>query len=172
MKWETCPWLSDHCPLYYNINLKGNLNTKLEQCEQLEDAPPSPPTPRFIWNSSSKVKFEGFLKSDTSKQMFEELARNQNLSPANLVSCLTGHIITCATKSGLKTSPKKSYPPGKSAPWFDKECKELKKKMTSLANNLRKLPNDNKIRENIFFIKRKFQAAVKKKKTAIDYNCL
>ena len=60
------PWLSDHCPLYYNITLKGKLNTKVEQCEKLEDAPH-----RFIWNSSSKVKFEEFLKSDTSKQMFE-----------------------------------------------------------------------------------------------------
>ena len=98
------PWLSDHCPLYYNISLERKLNTKLEQCELLQEAPP-----RFIWNSTSKVKFEEFLNSDTSKHMFEELANKENMSPAKYVSCLTNHIITCATKSGLKSTKKKSF---------------------------------------------------------------
>ena len=38
--------------------------------------------------------------------------------------------------------------------------------MNTLAKNLRKSPNDNEIRENIFLVKKTFQAAIKKMKTA------
>ena len=49
-------------------------------------------------------------------------------------------------------------------PWFDLECKESKQNILRLGKMVKRLPNDTRIREELFFKKREFRKMLKSKK--------
>ena len=52
------PWLSDHCPLFYTISCKKEIEP-LENGDKLSRNTP----PRFTWKHSSKERYNEVLKS-------------------------------------------------------------------------------------------------------------
>ena len=158
-----CPWFSDHCPLHYNISIKRNLDSKRKDpIENLKDSPR-----RFIWNSLSKTKFESYMKSEFSKDIFNNIMTNvENKNPAVFVNDLTVSILRCVTESGIKITSKKKIPAKKNAPWFDSVCLKLKRDLEKLAYNLKHSPNNNDIREKMFCTKRELKYLVRTKKNA------
>ena len=97
--WDFYPLLSDHCPLYYSISLIKHIDIKNVE-EGNSEVLPS----RFLWEASSKTKFEEILKSETSKMFFEDLASSNDLSPDKFAAHLTEQILTCATACGIKNT--------------------------------------------------------------------
>lgn len=98
------PWLSDHCPLFYNIHINRK---KVERTTQpknaLKDAPP-----RFLWDTTAKSKFEDYLKLESTKGAFEKIMQNQeNNNPAIFAVNLTNIILKSASNCGLKRNKKK-----------------------------------------------------------------
>ena len=57
---------------YYNISFKYNFDPK--QKEPIDKLKYSPH--RFIWNSISKTKFEGYMRSEFSKEVFDKIRAN------------------------------------------------------------------------------------------------
>ena len=158
---DFCPWLSDHCPLYYSISL-----TKEISKIHIKDEPSRECPPKLMWDKSSKTKFEEVLKSEHTRIFFEGLSENNEISAAILTSQLTEKILHCAEECGIKTSKKKGKGKTASSPWYDKECSKLKNDLTFLAKCLKHSPNNQVIREQVYVAKRKYQSKCKTKKNA------
>ena len=154
---KTHPWLSDHCPLYYSISLIKHIDIKNVE-EGTSEVLPS----RFLWELSSKTKYEEILKSETSKKFVEALANNNDLSPNKFAEHLTEQILTFATACGLKTTRKKLKTKINNSPWYDNECAKQKNEVQRLAKCLKQAPNDNTLREKVFFIKQEVPIYSKK----------
>ena len=156
------PCLSDHCPLEYNIKL--NMNRRYEtNVVEMQEMPP-----RCKWDSSTKASFIEALKSEKVKQVFDQILSQENLSPENGVSKLSSILLECAGCESKCPSHKESRKTKKKTnidqPWFDKECKSIKKKINSLGKQLRRNPLDVGVRQNLFTTKRSFKNMTKKKK--------
>ena len=155
--------------MYYNISLENEIEViDKGSTETVKDAPSS-----FLWDSSSKTKFENYLESEPAKEMFGEFTRNiGNQGPAKFVETLTKNILDCVTISGIKTARTKKKSHRQNAPWFDKECQKLKRDLERLAKRLKRSPNDNNIRENMFCAKRKLWCILKNKKTSYAFSII
>ena len=108
---------------------------------------------RCKWDPETKSTFLEALKSEKSSLIFEAL-RQDDISPEDGISKLSSALLECAD-CGI--SPDKQHTIDRKArtsddqPWFDKECKIIKKRINSLGKQLRQNPMDVGIRENLFF---------------------
>ena len=163
---EFYPWLSDHCPLLYSISLDKEINSSVKE-NALNKLPPN-----FKWSTLNKTKFEAALISVPTKKVFESIINDATEeSPHNYISQVTEVLLNCAYKCGLKkstTRKKIAY----DLPWFDQECRRMKNDIRILAKNIKRFPNENKIRIELFTKKRKFSHLVRKKKTSYKLSIL
>ena len=64
-------WLSDHCPLYTELNLtlptENNINEKIKTHKK---------EPAFLWNQKYKEDFRDNLRNDTVKSKIDDLLRD------------------------------------------------------------------------------------------------
>ena len=163
---EYRPWLSDHCPLLYNIHIKKKkVECNTQPTNALKEAPL-----QYLWDSASSTEFEKYLGLETTRGEFETMMqRQENEHPANFAANLTNIILQSASNCGIKRKkPKKAFSRN-NAPWFDKECENTKKELKSLANALKHSPNEVEIRQQIFFTKRKLHSLIKKKEKCIPF---
>ena len=166
------PWLSDHCPLHYNLSLKRKLKP-LQRTHSVnyEDIPD-----KYVWDHSSTAKFEEYLSSEVPGVLFENIMTDpENINPAKFAEMITNGILKRVTDSGIKTKKKHKHDkPNKNnnATWFDGECQKLKSKVAKLATKLKNSPESNDLRENLFIAKREFRNLVKKKKISYKYSII
>ena len=95
------PWLSEHCPLHYNISLKRQLKPLQRENENCTDSPD-----RFIWDNSSTARFEEYLTSRAPKVLFENIMADPENNPAKFAENISNCILKCVTESGIKTKKK------------------------------------------------------------------
>jgi hypothetical protein len=164
------PCLSDHCPLQYKLKINVNRNESTDTVV-MQKMPP-----RCKWNPLTKQSFLEALKSETVKQTFETTLRQETLSPESGISELSSVLLECAackpSTSENPTKRKRKTTSTNDQPWFDKECKAIKKKINTLANQLKRKPADTLIRENLFVTKKKFKNMTKMKKTIYKKNII
>ena len=159
---KSLPCLSDHCPLQYKLKL-NIIKSKIEETPvEMKQLPP-----RCKWNNASKTSFIDALKSEATQQIFGNRLQDRNLTPEAAISELSKHLLEIAnnqcdttTKDHSKVNPRISD----NKPWFDKECRETKRKINTLANRLKREPSDVKCRESLFTTKKLFKSMTKKKK--------
>ena len=157
------PCLSDHCPLQYKIKLSVINSSDIPQEIDMHRAPP-----RCKWDEPTKTTYLESLASEKIKAIFEGTLSQENLAPETGISELTSALLECggcdpATNDEKNKNLRKSKPTN-DRPWFDKECRDLKKMINSLGKDLRRNPTDVKTREKLFFKKRSFTNLTKKKK--------
>jgi hypothetical protein len=155
------PCLSDHCPLQYKLKLNMDKRVAKETPIDMKELPP-----RCKWDQESKTSFVEALKAVEMHQMFEKL-ESEDLPPEKGISELSSLLLDCANCDILTVEndkkPKQNNPRDK--PWFDKDCKTTKKKIGTLANQLKRDPGNTKLRESLYFTKRSFRNMIRKKKT-------
>ena len=155
---EFRPWLSDHCPLHYSISLQTLYPLKSAKDEEMGKNPPL----RFKWDDNTKTKFEEYLKSPSTKALFENAIGHDE--PTKLVENFTETLLQGVNGTGIrpiKTNRKKCD----GSPWFDNECKEKKREVARLAKGIKQSPEDVNLRERLYCSKRAYKSLCKKKKS-------
>ena len=121
------PWISDHCPILYNLEVKE----KIEEKQKEKDRKQAPK--QYIWTEESLYHFKRALQNRLEVEHNELWDFSD---PNQTVDYLTGLMINVAdeAKVKIKKQPLQSY---NDPPWFDKEC-------TSLKNEIRELGKKRK----------------------------
>jgi hypothetical protein len=163
------PCLSDHCPLQYKLKLNMNKMVTKENKVDMRELPP-----RCKWNMATKSTFSEALKTEKVQQMFEKL-EHEDLSPEDGISEISSLLLDCAncnpsaavgndnSTAKLKNSNDK--------PWFDKECNTTKKKINTIAMQLKRDPANVNLRKSLF-TKRTYKNMIKKKKAMYRQNII
>ena len=142
------PWISDHCPIHYNIDIG-----KIDEVDNDSEAKEKPLSTRWFWDEKSREKFEAYLKNDENQKKVSKITSSSDgdTMAADLNTLMTNIADTC----GIKKKKRQDTNRQNSAPWFDKECHILKRKISQTANSLQKQPQDTSLRETLSLLKRK-----------------
>ena len=151
------PWLSDHCPLFTEINLNGPIAINTSEQVKLHKKQ----TP-LIWNDKHRKDFQTNLKSNSTKNKLENLLNNAEIDSTELAKSIKNILISSANACNIKQNRKtdKNTQP----PWFDKHCTKNKNSLRYLGNHLKQNPGNEEIRIKLFEEKKKFQKLVRNKK--------
>ena len=123
------PWLSDHSPIFTDIALNTDTktpNTPITLNERDQG---------YIWDDDCEEAFKNILLDDKiNLENINELTR-QNSDANELAKKIKNSILEASKKCNLKKRKQTKHV--KSKPWFDKECSDLKRKLTEIGTKLR-----------------------------------
>ena len=150
------PFLSDHCPLFYEIRCKTPIKEKRE--DKVKEAPNS-----FYINSQDKEKLGESLKRPEITERLAVLNSLSDCDPQEMVTEISNMLLEACAKAQIK--PKKATRLGNDDPWFDKECRKLK---NSIKRKCKTLKNNSKINlhSEILSENKLLKNMLKKKKNA------
>ena len=151
------PWLSDHCPIYTDINLNVPIASNTKETVKVHKKEPS-----FIWDDEDKEGFITYLRNDTIKSKVHNLLNDQGVQPIELAKTIRDILISSASSCNIRRSKKNNK--HSEDPWFDKECTKAKNVLYNLGKNLKHTPCNGDIRTELFQQKKKFQKLVREKK--------
>ena len=151
------PWLSDHTPIFTSISLDID-RREPEIPTELHDR-----TLGYIWNEDSKETFKTFL-SDQKRKLENANETATINSDANKLTEEIKNVLLEASKSCNLRKKKKQHKNDNGAPWFDKECLDLKKKITDIGKKLRTEINNKLLRQELFTTKKLLKKTVRKTK--------
>ena len=122
---EYIPWLSDHTPIFADTKL--DIHTKNAET-------PIPLHQRdqgYVWDDDCAENFKTFLSNQSETLENINFSTRLNSDANELVKEIKNSILEASNKCNLKkkTQNKKV----RLKPWFDKECVEIKRKMTELG---------------------------------------
>ena len=127
---EYSPFISDHCPLTYEMHSKSHPRGKGE--DNLRYTPTA-----FYMNNQDKCKFIEALKSPEIAQKLATLDASDSTDPQNFANEISNTLMEACSKAEIKVK-KKPHKLGGNAPWFDKECEKLKKSIKRKCRDFRK----------------------------------
>ena len=119
------PWLSDHSPIYADIKLN------------LERKPPEAPInlkkreAGFVWNDGCEENFKELLAKQNIKIEHPNLEAVRNSDANKLADEIKKSLIEASKGCNLKK--RKHRKTENTKPWFDNECKEIKKNVTEIG---------------------------------------
>ena len=151
-------WLSDHCPLFFCLNL--NKVEKINENQKLKNAPG-----KFIWNSEAKQNFRKTLESNEISLLLDKLVLDFKTSSVNKsVKDLTNFLVKTCEKSNIKKVGSR----GKNKttldkPWFEKDCKEVKNELKLLGKDIIQNPQNDDLRKKLCYDKKVYKKLTKQK---------
>ena len=151
---EHLPLLSDHCPITATIHMNSTLKVDKGHI------PMEPLPDNFIWEEDSSQTFEEKLASEEFKMKVDSLLTKNDLHTNDVKELL----LSAAKASNIKTSNNKRRRRKLDQPWFDNECRDLKKEIDACGKTLRFSPSDTRAREKIYVTKNKLRNMIKKNK--------
>ena len=99
---EFIPWLSDHCPL--NFSLELNKTKEIPLAKNMTDGPK-----HFIWSDKSKNDFLNQLSKPDTIHQIEIIMTLYTNDTIKMVSSLTGILIKTAKEAKVKTVERKKH---------------------------------------------------------------
>ena len=154
------PWVSDHCPILFKLNLSINVLPK-QVGEDLRSSPE-----RFYFNNESINKLTETLKSREFTDKLNSLENISDHEPHLLASEITTMLIVAAKQSKIK-STKNQPKSSKWERWYDKDCQVLKQSLKRKCRKLKTMQgNSNVLRMDILKENKEFKKLVKKKKNS------
>ena len=91
--------------------------------------------------------------------------------PSKVVEYITGILLNAADSAKIKTKSNRSQD-FNNPPWFNKECVDLKKKVSTLGKQRKRLPNCEITRIELSKVKRKLKATIKGNKAKFKIDLL
>ena len=155
---EFIPWLSDHCP--HNFSLELSKTKEIPLAKSMTDGPK-----HSIWSDKSKNDFLTQLSKPNTIHQIEIITTLYTNDPIKMVSSLTEILIKTAKEAKVKTVEKKRNT-AENPPWFDNTCEKLKKEIKSLGKQIRRDPQNLVLKQQLSVSKRKLKKAVQKNKWA------
>ena len=131
------PMLSDHCPLFYTLEINNNLR-ELNKEDPLKNAPN-----QFSWSNNGVEEFLANLKAPENEEKLTTIFNSDFTNPNNVVDSLSTLLTDVAEKSNIKKVPSSKLNSNKDPPWFE-ACSNLKKDIISQGKKIKKEPkNEN-----------------------------
>ena len=156
---EYVPWLSDHCIIKTVISLNGGLVFKSngggEQTEM---------HPGFVWDEESKSNFKRSLERPVISDKVGAILASAGVGSVGLAVSVGEILFQNISDAGVKAKKSPSGGEAGSRPWFDRECKQEKAKLGSLAKRMRKSPDDGACRQEVLHAKKGFKKMILAKK--------
>ena len=152
------PLLSDHCPLFYNLEVpQDSVDIKKETLKEI------PKT--FRWSETETAKFLANLQSEGNQQKLTSILDLDFNDTNKVVDSITNLLLQIAETANIKQSPTYKTDHHMNPPWFDKNCSKLKKEINILAKKIKKSPKKSEDQKNLLTkLKKSFKATVKKSK--------
>ena len=148
------PFISDHCPLFYEVHSK--IEGKKQE-ENLQEQPGS-----FYLNPSDRQKLIESLKSP--EQMDRLAALNSpDQDPQEMVAEMYKILLDACSRDNIKPRRKPSRSKNDD-PWFDRECQKLKNSIKRKCQILRKNSSKTNLHADIFKENKLYKNMIKKKK--------
>ena len=119
--------LSDHCPLFYSLEIPKNLKD-IREGTPLKNAPRN-----FLWSDKGIAQFLVSLKSANNKKILSSILELDFNDPNKIVEALTNSLTDITEKSKIKRFPGSNTHSRNNPPWFDKNSSNLKKEITALG---------------------------------------
>ena len=154
------PMLSDHCPLFYNLEVPQNLD-EIKKESLLKKAPRN-----FFWSDSENAKFLSSLKSEDNQKKLTSILYLDFKDTNEIVESVTNLLTEIAETTKIKQSPISKFDPNKNPSWFDKTCSELKREIIILGKKVKRNPNNEEQKRLLTKLKRSLTTTVKKSKLA------
>ena len=147
------PHISDHSPIVADVKLDTAHENILVQPElSLLD-------PRYFWSTDASTSFRNNVDCPSFSSKAESIKLLQD--PIQMVSEIKKLLTDTAFKSHIK---KVKRIQSSSEPWFDTECRLLKKSIVHNGKLLRRNPHDHSIRDSLYIEKKQLKNMVKRKK--------
>ena len=112
--------LSDHCPLFYSLEIPKNLKD-IREGTPLKNAPRN-----FLWSDKGIAQFLVSLKSANNKKNLSSILESDFNDPNKIMEALTNYLTDIAEKSKIKRFRGSDTHSKNNPPWFDKNCSNLK----------------------------------------------
>ena len=162
---EFTPLLSDHCPIMATIQLDRTLEVEVEKDVLMKDLPK-----RIQWDDEKTLSYRETLSSEKYKEEVEKLLTKTDGVTAKEIQKLLLSVDKPDKPTeeipGKKRS--KRHTRKNDQPWYDEECREIKKEITECGKTLRSAPQATSVREKIYILKKKLRNLLKKKKLAFQ----
>lgn len=159
------PFLSDHCPVAYEIKTFRTITE--EKNVKLLNAPSS-----YRLSFEDQKKLTKTLKSEEIRIKLANVMENQDVQAQNLANTITETLLQACDSSGLKPKKVKSSE-SSSEPWFDRECLSLKNSIKKKCRKLRNTPNCcKKLDHEILTENKQLKKLVKQKKKEYKNNII
>jgi hypothetical protein len=142
------PWLSDHCPIVYDLEI----NEELDKSDPKHPLKPAPK--QYVWSESGIEKFKEELQKPENKDKLQNAFSLDYIDPSKVVDYLTDLLIL------ISKSQQKSNDP----PWFDEECVKLKNEIKALGKKRKCLPKCETTRIKLNKAKKFLKNVVKRNK--------
>ena len=139
------PWLSDHCPLYYTLEMHKNCTNREKECTKSK-------APRhYVWSEESKAKFLQILNTAEFTGKLEKYDEVDHSDPNLAVNYVSQVLVEAADRTKIKyVKANETNDP----PWSDRTCKELKDCIRDLGKKIRKNPRDVNLKATLATKKR------------------
>ena len=154
---EFLPWLSDHCPIYFTFEVRGDLSGGASDTGSPRKKAPK----QYVWSSESKNKYLETLRSDDFQIKWEKCVELDHSDPNIAVNYISGVLVGAAERAKIRSVRGAS---GGDPPWFDDDCRCLKDSIRSLGKGVRREPGSVDLRGKLFSEKKKLKKIVKTKK--------
>ena len=151
------PWLSDHTPIFSNVNL----NTQRKDPES--QVPLHGRDQGYIWDDDSEEQFKAFLSSQRVKLENINHSTRINFDANKLANEMKNSILEASKKCNLKLRKKRKNTES-TTPWFDRECLEMKNSVREVGKKLQADTGNKEIRTELFEKKKMLKKMVRSKK--------
>ena len=151
------PWLSDHTPIFSNVNL----NIQIKEPES--EIPLHGRDQGYIWDDNSEEQFKVFLPDQKKKLENINQSTEINFDANKLAEEMKNSILEASQKCNLKTRKKRKKTES-TTPWFDKECLDMKKIVREVGKKLQADAGNKEIRTDLFEKKKILKKMVRSKK--------
>ena len=93
----------------------------------MQEEEPTKVHPGFIWNENSKAGYQNNLLSQSVTNKINDLLSVNNMKPFDLATEIKTILLENAEASNLRLKKVPGNELRQSEPWFDSECKNVKK---------------------------------------------
>ena len=151
------PWLSDHCPIHFTIEIYN----KLYNSEPLSIPPKIKVPKQFIWSSTGRQKFIHTIKTEKFQQKLEASLQMDYTHPNNVVNHISDVLINAAEIANVKSTRQKE---DKDPPWFNDLCRKLKQHIKSQGIKIKNEPKNQLYKTELTNLKRELKKLIKSNK--------
>ena len=149
------PWVSDHCPLLFEMHSVKHSNKTTEKLKELPQ--------KYHLCPRDKEKFVETLNSNDIREKLTKLNTSSHLEPQKSTSKLIDIMTDTCEKAGIKPS-KQNVKMKINEPWFDEECKILKNSLRRKCRKLRKNQNDEGLHVSVLKDNKSLKKLMKRKR--------
>ena len=151
------PFVSDHCPLLYEIHCKTPINGKREDKEK--EAPDT-----FYIKFQDKEKLMESLKCPEIAERLTN-SNSSDCDPQEMATEISNILLEACAKAQIKPK-RKSNRLGTHDPWFDKECRKLKNSIKRKCRTLKRNNSNIDLHSEILSENKLLKKMLKKNKNA------